>query len=73
MGFLEKLMADIYEAKDKTTKALAAALNKACDALWSVTYADDLEEAMAIAETTNEEIAEELVARGVEKDFLPNV
>lgn len=69
-------MADAYavlKAKDETIAALSSALDKACEALENISFAEDLEEATILAEGTNEEIMEELVARGVDKDLLPNV
>jgi hypothetical protein len=65
------------EAKDTTIRALAAALNTACDALSDISIVDetdgDIDEIIFFAETVNEEIIESLIAQGIDKDLLPNI
>lgn len=76
MGSLGGTMAEAYEvlrAKDKTIAALASALDKACEALENISFAESVDEAVVLAEATNEEIMEELISQGVDKDLLPNI
>jgi len=69
-------MSDAYSAleeKNKIIKALSTALDRACDTLSEIIYVETLEEATILAESANEEIIEQLIAQGVNKDLLPNV
>lgn len=69
-------MSDVYTVigeKDKTIKLLASALNQACQALDTISYSDTLDEAVLFAEATTEEIMEELVAGGLDKELIPNI
>jgi len=61
------------KAKDETIQALSSALDKACESLDDISFAENLDEAVTLAEATNEEIVEKLIAQGIDKDLLPNV
>lgn len=60
--------------KDKTIKALSAALDKAYRVLEDIQYmtSDEIEEIIVLSEATCEEITEGLINQGVPREYIPS-